>query len=117
MPSSSTSWSTRRRRATRSTSPSRCSSSTTSRIRRSPWPRSRRLLRPGGRIALADLDTEDGTFHDADAEGIYHLGFGRDALAESARAAGFADVAFESATEIERDGRRYPLFLLLARRP
>jgi SAM-dependent methyltransferase len=75
-----------------------------------------RLLRPGGRIALADLDTEDGTFHDADAEGIYHLGFRRDALAESARASGFADVAFESATEIERDGRRYPLFLLLARR-
>ena len=55
-----------------------------------------RLLRPGGRIALADLDTEDGTFHDADAEGIYHLGFGRDSLAESARTAGFADVEFEA---------------------
>ena len=36
------------------------------------------LLRPGGRLALADLDTEDGSFHDADAEGIYHLGFDRD---------------------------------------
>ena len=75
-----------------------------------------RLLGPGGRIALADLDTEDGTFHDADADGIYHLGFGRDALAETARAAGFTDVGFESGTVIERDGRNYPLFLLLARR-
>ena len=37
----------------------------------------RRLLRPGGRIALSDLDTEDGTFHSAEAEGIHHLGFDR----------------------------------------
>ena len=75
-----------------------------------------RLLRPDGRLALIDLDTEDGTFHDADAEGIYHLGFDRDGLADLARAAGFADVEFRTATEIESDGRRYPLFLLLARR-
>ena len=37
----------------------------------------RRLLRPGGRIALSDLDTEDGTFHSAEAEGIHHQGFDR----------------------------------------
>ena len=37
----------------------------------------RRLLRPGGRMALSDLDTEDGTFHSAEAEGIHHLGFDR----------------------------------------
>jgi ubiquinone/menaquinone biosynthesis C-methylase UbiE len=39
------------------------------------------LLMPGGRIALADLDTEDGSFHSADAEGIHHLGFDRVAVA------------------------------------
>ncbi len=75
----------------------------------------RRMLRPGGRIALADLDTEDGSFHDPDAEGIHHLGFERSDLIEIARAAGFADVEIRTASEIERDGRRYPLFLLLAR--
>jgi SAM-dependent methyltransferase len=75
------------------------------------------LLRPGGRLALADLDTEDGSFHDADAEGIHHKGFDRDALADLARTAGFVDVEFRTATEFERGGRRYPLFLLLARRP
>jgi SAM-dependent methyltransferase len=74
------------------------------------------LVRPGGRIALADLDTEDGTFHDADAEGIYHHGFDREAVADMARAAGFTEVELRTATEIERDGRRYPVFLLLARR-
>jgi ubiquinone/menaquinone biosynthesis C-methylase UbiE len=76
-----------------------------------------RLLRPGGRIALADLDTEDGSFHDPDAEGIHHLGFDRDALAVRARAAGFVDVEFRTATEIEHEAGRFPVFLLLARRP
>lgn len=74
----------------------------------------RRLLVPGGRVALADLDTEDGTFHTAEAEGIHHLGFDRGRLRADARAAGFADVAITTAGTLERDGRTYPLFLLVA---
>lgn len=77
----------------------------------------RRLLRPGGRIALSDLDTEDGTFHSAEAEGIHHLGFDRTALAELALNAGFVDVETRSAIDIEDEGRRYPAFLLLGRNP
>lgn len=75
------------------------------------------LLGPGGWIALADLDEEDGTFHDADAEGIHHLGFERERVADLARAAGFVDLGLSTATEIEKDGRTYPVFLLTARRP
>lgn len=74
------------------------------------------LLRPGGRLALADLDEEDGSFHDADAEGIHHHGFERSALAELASGAGFTDVETTTAGVFERDGRPYPLFLLVARR-
>jgi ubiquinone/menaquinone biosynthesis C-methylase UbiE len=77
----------------------------------------RRLLRSGGRLALADLDAEDGSFHSPEAEGIHHLGFERPALVEMARAAGFTDVEVTTATEIERDGRHYPVLLLLARNP
>ena len=77
----------------------------------------RRLLRPGGRIALSDLDTEDGTFHSAEAEGIHHQGFDRTALVELARNAGFVDVETRSSIEIEDEGRRYPAFLLLGRNP
>jgi ubiquinone/menaquinone biosynthesis C-methylase UbiE len=77
----------------------------------------RRLLRPGGRIALSDLDTEDGTFHSAEAEGIHHHGFDRTALAELARNAGFVDVETRSSIDIEDEGRRYPAFLLLGRNP
>jgi SAM-dependent methyltransferase len=76
-----------------------------------------RLLRPGGRIALADLDKEDGSFHDADAEGIHHHGFDREDLAELVRAAGFVNVEFRTATEIEHEDARFPVFLLLGRRP
>jgi ubiquinone/menaquinone biosynthesis C-methylase UbiE len=75
------------------------------------------LLLSGGGIALADLDAEDGSFHDADAEGIHHLGFDRDALAAIARDAGFVDVRVETAMTIVRDDRDFPVFLLLATRP
>jgi ubiquinone/menaquinone biosynthesis C-methylase UbiE len=72
-----------------------------------------RLLRPGGWMALADLDTEDGSFHDADAPGIHHQGFDRVDLERLAVASGFTNVETRTATQIERDGRSYPLFLLL----
>jgi 2-polyprenyl-3-methyl-5-hydroxy-6-metoxy-1,4-benzoquinol methylase len=76
------------------------------------------LLAPGGRMALADLDTEDGTFHSAEAEGIHHLGFDRAALTQLATAAGFTHVETRTATVLEEDGgRRYPMFLLIGRRP
>jgi ubiquinone/menaquinone biosynthesis C-methylase UbiE len=77
------------------------------------------LLVPGGRIALADLDTEDGSFHAADAEGIHHRGFDRVAVAGLTRAAGFVDVATRTATVIDEgaDGGGFPVFLLTGRRP
>jgi len=74
------------------------------------------LLVPGGRIALLDLDAEDGSFHDADAEGIHHHGFDQAALRDLAAAAGFVEVETRIASEIEKDGRTYPLFLLTGRR-
>ena len=79
----------------------------------------RDLLVPGGRIALADLDTEDGTFHSADADGIHHRGFDRAALAKLATAAGFVDVATRTATVIDGGGANggFPVFLLTGRRP
>ena len=51
----------------------------------------RQLTVPGGRVALIDLDTEDGSFHGS-REGIHHLGFERDEVARQLEAAGFTDV-------------------------
>jgi ubiquinone/menaquinone biosynthesis C-methylase UbiE len=77
----------------------------------------RALLRPGGWIAIADLETEDGSFHRADAEGIHHHGFDPDRLAAMARDEGFVDVEVRPATVIERENGTFPLLLLVGRRP
>jgi 2-polyprenyl-3-methyl-5-hydroxy-6-metoxy-1,4-benzoquinol methylase len=77
------------------------------------------LLVPNGRIALADLDTEGGTFHTAEAESVHHHGFDRPAIERLATAAGFVDVATQTAMVIDEgagDGG-YPVFLLTGRRP
>lgn len=76
----------------------------------------RDMLRPGGWIAIADLEAEDGSFHDASAEGIHHHGFAHDLLAEVAVAAGFSDVAVRPAGTIDRNGEDYPVLLLTGRR-
>jgi SAM-dependent methyltransferase len=73
------------------------------------------LLAPGGRIALLDLEAEDGTFHD-DPEGIHHHGFEQAAIVRLATEAGFHDAETRIVDEIDRDGRPYPLFLLTAQR-
>lgn len=73
-------------------------------------------LRDDGFIALADLDAEDGRFHETGTEGVHHHGFDRDALRADVEAAGFRDVEIVTATVFEREGRDYPIFLLTARR-
>jgi 2-polyprenyl-3-methyl-5-hydroxy-6-metoxy-1,4-benzoquinol methylase len=73
-------------------------------------------LKPGGQLALADLDTEDGSFHPPDTEGVFHHGFDREELASKLEAAGFDAVRFQTAAEVTReDGRSYPVFLVTAR--
>jgi hypothetical protein len=79
----------------------------------------RPALRAGGWIALADLDSEDGTFH-ADPTGIYHHGFERTLLCRWLNEAGFTDAVSRDADRITRpaaDGvlQTYPVFLVTAR--
>lgn len=81
--------------------------------------RLRPSLRTGGWIALADLETEDGTFH-ADSTGVYHRGFDRNTVCRWLRDAGFTDTTSCEAHRIIRaqpDGknREYPVFLVTGR--
>ena len=73
---------------------------------------------PGGWIALADLDAEDGTFH-ADPTGIYHHGFERITVCRWLERAGFTGASSREAYRITRPGsdgvaRTYPVFLVTA---
>ena len=73
------------------------------------------LLAPGGFLALADLDTEDGTFH-SNSEGIHHFGFDRGTLARQLEACGFGNLHFTTASRIQKHGRTYPVFLATAQK-
>lgn len=80
------------------------------------------LLRPGGQLALADLDPEEGLFHgEAMAAGVQHHGFDRAELKALMSVAGFVDITFDTAFIVNRtqaDGttRPYDIFLGVARR-
>ncbi len=73
-------------------------------------------LRPGGRMALADLDTEDGTFHDDGAD-VHHLGFRREDVAAWLEAAGLKDAQVDTAMVTRKGDREYPVFLATALKP
>lgn len=71
----------------------------------------RAMLKPGGFIAIADLDAEDGSFHSEDT-GVFHNGFERAWIAAQAEAAGFSGVRVVSASVVRKPQRDYPVFLL-----
>ena len=73
------------------------------------------LARPGY-LCIADLDTEDGSFHGPGVD--VHHGFDRAGLAAKARAAGFASVEFSTAhvmtKAVNGTPRQFPVFLMVA---
>jgi tRNA (cmo5U34)-methyltransferase len=73
------------------------------------------LLSTGGSMALADLDSEDGSFH-SDNNGVFHFGFDREILKNMALASGFANITFETVNTIEKPHNRYSVFLMCAQK-
>lgn len=78
-------------------------------------------LRPGGWLAVADLDPDGGLFH-PDRTGVFHDGFDRAELARQFAAAGLAEVQARTAATIARPGadgqtHAFTVFLLSGRKP
>jgi cyclopropane fatty-acyl-phospholipid synthase-like methyltransferase len=69
------------------------------------------MLNDGAFIAIADLDTEDGSFH-SDNTGVFHYGFDREALQRIAEDVGFKDVKFETANTINKPHATFTVFLM-----
>lgn len=71
------------------------------------------MLEEDGFIAIADLDSEDGTFH-SDNTGVFHFGFEREALEKIAIEVGFKNIRFELASTINKPHCSFTVFLMLA---
>lgn len=71
-------------------------------------------LKSGAQVALADLDAEDGSFHPADVEGVYHDGFDRKELQSIMKKNGFKDVQFVTAHIVNKEAKSYLVFLVTA---
>ena len=71
-------------------------------------------LTPGAKLALADLDKEDGSFHPADVEGVYHSGFERDDFKILLKTHGFEDIHFFTTHTVVKEDKEYPIFLVIA---
>lgn len=73
-------------------------------------------LNPGGLIALADLDKEDGTFHPQDTESVFHPGFERSELRSILEEHGFTEIHFLTAHTINKEEKSFPVFLVTAKK-
>jgi predicted TPR repeat methyltransferase len=79
------------------------------------------MLNVWGYLAVADLQEEDGSFHDPDAEGIMHHGFDPAELATTLTGLGLEQVAVAEVHSIIKAGdsgeeRSYPVFLLTGKK-
>lgn len=76
------------------------------------------LLDTAGYLCVADLDQEDGTFHEDEFYG--HLGFDREELAAQAKQIGFQSVHFTTVfhmiKEVNGVSKDFPIFLMVAQK-
>ncbi len=70
-------------------------------------------IKKDGFIAIADLESEDGSFH-SDNTGVFHFGFKKDALCKIVLDAGFTQVKFQTINTIKKPHKDFPIFLLTA---
>ena len=79
-----------------------------------------KVLHPSGHIAIADLDLDDGKFHE-DHTGVFHSGFDRGILQKLFIESGFGDLSCRTATSVFKpttDGgsREFTIFLMTGRK-
>lgn len=72
-------------------------------------------INENGFIAIADLESEDGTFH-SDNTGVFHFGFDDDKLCKIVSDAGFKEVEFKNINTINKPQRDFGIFLLTAKK-
>jgi ubiquinone/menaquinone biosynthesis C-methylase UbiE len=79
-----------------------------------------RIITPSGYLCIADLDLDDGKFHDSN-DGVFHFGFDRALLRQDFTEAGFEDTRDRTAAELmkpDSEGvmRPFTVFLMTGRK-
>ena len=74
------------------------------------------IMAPAGYLCIADLDSDDGQFHDNNT-GVFHFGFDRVTLRKTFKEAGFNNVQDISAAEVVKPAptgkmRQFTVFLM-----
>ena len=72
-------------------------------------------LEKNGFIAIADLESEDGSFH-SDNSGVFHFGFDNENLIDIVQECGFENIKVNNINTITKPHRDFGVFLLTARR-
>ncbi len=77
-------------------------------------------LKMGGYICIADLVTEDGTFHSEHPDFDGHKGFDKEVfslvLEENGFQVGYYKIVFTIEKEVNGENKKYPLFLTIAKK-
>jgi 2-polyprenyl-3-methyl-5-hydroxy-6-metoxy-1,4-benzoquinol methylase len=79
-----------------------------------------KVLVPAGFLCIADLDLDEGKFHETN-EGVFHFGFDRESLRKDFLNAGFDDVLDTTAAKVIKpdakgESRRFTVFLMTGRK-
>jgi len=79
------------------------------------------LIKPGGYICIADLDPDNGLFHN-DNTGVFHNGFTREEIIGELGRAGFSEVKALTAAEVIKAGpdgedEVFTIFLIYGEKP
>jgi len=74
------------------------------------------ILLPAGKICIADLDIDDGQFHENN-DGVFHFGFDRKSLSNILKETGFRDIKCRTAAKITKPvhgggSREFTIFLM-----
>jgi ubiquinone/menaquinone biosynthesis C-methylase UbiE len=67
-------------------------------------------LKTGGKFAIGDLETEDGSFHNSEAS-VEHRGFDLEAFIKQFKKAGFTEAKAERIFVSKKNGKEFPIFL------
>jgi len=74
------------------------------------------ILTPKGYLCIADLEKEDGSFHDQHPNFIGHNGFHRDELTTILNRCGFVVEYYNVCFAVKKELKEYPVFMMICRK-